>query len=104
MATPAGVAMIRTELFAAREWAGGSVVSRRRRDRLDQVAELVLRQVAGHVGLADDADQIMAVDDREAADSILLHGAKRLLDRVVCADRDRLALSQLRHLGRGRVF
>jgi hypothetical protein len=46
----------------------------------------------------------MAVDYRQASDTVLLHGAQRLLDRVVCADRDRLAFSQLRHLGRGRVF
>src|SRR5215203_5980266 len=46
----------------------------------------------------------MAVDDREAADTILLHGAQRLLDRVVCADGNWLAFSQLRHLGRGRVL
>src|SRR5215211_4598057 len=46
----------------------------------------------------------MAVDDREAADTILLHGAECLLDRVVRADGDRLTFSKLRHLGRGRVL
>src|SRR5215212_5450096 len=104
MATPEGVAMdpYRT-MCAASEWPG-SAVGGRRRDRLDQVAKLVLRQIPGHVGLADDADQIMAVDDREAADTILLHGAECLLDRVVRADGDRLTFSKLRHLGRGRVF
>ena len=39
------------------------------RDRLDEVADLVLVDVRGDVGLAEDADALVAVDDRQPSDA-----------------------------------
>ena len=64
-------------------------------DRLDELADLVFVDAAGEVGLADDADQVVAVDHWEAADFVLGHRVQRFFDGVVGADRDRLALSEL---------
>ncbi len=46
--------------------AGRSAVRWCRRDRFYEVADLVLGKVPGDVGLADDADQFVPIDDREA--------------------------------------
>ena len=47
-------------------------VGRRGRDGLDEVAHLVLGEVAGDVCLADHADQVVAVDDGQPTDTALL--------------------------------
>src|SRR5215207_6710783 len=73
------------------------------RDGLDQVADPLLGQVPGDVALAHDAHQIVAVDDRQPAHLVLAHRPEDLLDRVVGADGDRLALGQVTGAGRGRV-
>src|SRR5687767_4762557 len=66
---------------------------RRGGDRLDEVADLLLVEVRGDVGLADDPDEALAVDHREAAHLVRRHRVQGLLDRVVGADRDGLAVA-----------
>src|ERR671910_851564 len=43
------------------------------RDGLEDVPDPVLGDVAGDVGHADDADEVVAVDDRQPAHLVLLH-------------------------------
>jgi hypothetical protein len=47
--------------------------------------------VTRDVGLADDPDEIVTVDDGQPTDLVLLHHGQGFVDRVVSADRDRLA-------------
>lgn len=56
--------------------------------------DLLRGGVLGQVGLADHADEGVTVDDREAFHLVLGHGANQLVDAVVGADGDRLALRQ----------
>src|SRR5437588_218431 len=71
----------------------------------DQLADLVLGDVGGDVALGEDADDLVAVDHRQAANLVLLHGGQRLVDRVVGPDGDDLALiAQIEHLGALRIL
>src|SRR5215218_4220088 len=90
----------------ARSWSVGlgiCTASPLLRDRLDQVADALLGQVLGDVGLAHHADQVVTVDHRQPPHLVLAHGSQDLLDRVVGPDGDRLALGQVAGAGRGRV-
>lgn len=60
-------------------------------------------QGAGDVGQGDDADQGVAVDDRETADLVQTHGAQDLGRVVVGADGDGFALGEVARLDRGGV-
>jgi len=72
---------------------------------LDEVTDLVLGHVRGQVALADDADNLAAVDHREAAHFLVLHRSQRLVDRVVGADGDDLGLiSDVAGLGLLRIL
>src|SRR5215212_4728587 len=62
-------------------------------DGLHQVADALLVEVRRHVRLADDPDEPLAVDHGQAAHLVVDHRAQRLLDRVVGADRHRLAIA-----------
>src|SRR4051812_4045896 len=73
------------------------------RDEFDKFPDAVFGVVPGNVGLTEDADQIVAVDDREAADLMLLHGPDRFLDGIVGPDRGGLALAKLPGSGRAGV-
>ena len=80
-----------------------SVRGRSGGDRGHEVADEFVWEVASDIGLADDADEAVAVDDREAAYLVVGHGAQGLRDRVVGADSHGLALGQVFHLGRRGV-
>src|SRR5215210_8985937 len=73
----------------------GEVLPPGRGDRLDEVADLVVLDLAGQIGDADNADEVMAVDHRQPADLVLGHRPERVLDGVIGADRDRLAVAEL---------
>jgi hypothetical protein len=45
----------------------------------DSAMDFVLGKVPGDVGLADDADQFVPIDDREATYAMFLHGPQRFL-------------------------
>ena len=42
-------------------------------DRRDELADLLVSESASEVALADDADQVMPIDDRQATDLVLAH-------------------------------
>src|SRR3954454_7253906 len=73
-------------------------------DRLDELSCLLVVEVLGDVGLADDADQFVAVDHRESPDLVLGHRPDRLLDRVIGTDGDRLPVSEGTDRGVGEVL
>src|SRR5262245_3572910 len=77
-------------------WLGGN--------RLDQLPGRALRGVGGDVGLGEDADEpLVVVQDAEALDGVLAHGAERFLERSVRGDPVHRALRELAAGGRGRV-
>lgn len=49
-------------------------------DGLDELADPALVDLVGQVSLADDADEVVTVDDRKATDLVLDHGLQRLVD------------------------
>src|SRR5829696_6564616 len=65
----------------------------RARDRLDEIADLLLGDLLRDVGLADDADQGVAVDHRKTANLVFCHHVQGLVDRVIRADRHWLSLA-----------
>src|SRR4051794_1112855 len=83
---------------------GETATSWRGRDGLDEVADLLLVDVARQVGLADDPDQVVPVDHRQPPHLVLGHRVQRLLDGVVGPDRHGLALAELARLGRAGVL
>ena len=62
------------------------------RDLLQELSALARREVTSDVGRADDADQAVSVDHRQPANLRTFHSRQRLANRVVGADRHRLAL------------
>src|SRR6188474_679198 len=68
------------------------------RDGLHEVTDLVVREVPGDIRLADDADQVVSVDDREPTYTVLAHRGERFLDRVIGPDRDGRAVRQVGYL------
>src|SRR6266496_3968105 len=90
----AGVAIV--PATAAASGGGGSGVgSGRRVDLLDELGEPVLVQVAGQVGLADDADQAVVVAHRQPLDVVVFHLVQHLADVGGGLDPEQRALSQL---------
>lgn len=61
-------------------------------DVLDSVLDFVIGQTACDVGLGLYADEVMPVDDREAAELVLFHGGQGLVNVIVRPDGDGFAL------------
>src|SRR3954447_13264553 len=72
-------------------------------DGLYQVTDILLGQVAGQIGLADDTHQVVAVDHRKPAHLVIGHRPQRHADVVVRAYGHRLSGGQLAGLGLLRV-
>ena len=62
-------------------------------DRVVELAHALFIAVPGQGLLTDDADQLVAIDDRQAAELVLGHRVQGVRDRVVGTDRHGLSIA-----------
>src|SRR5699024_3082845 len=58
-------------------------------NELDQVAYLIFRDRPGNVGLSNNTDQLVPINDRKTTDLMILHGLDCIVDGIIGANGDR---------------